>query len=59
MELVGHSVGLVPDLTDNGGGDDATADAVMDTYLEHGAPRPLVIESRDGREPPKLPTGLA
>lgn len=58
MELVRHSDGLVLDLTDNGGGDDETADAVMETFLEDGAPRPLVIESRAGPETPKSPTDL-
>lgn len=59
MELIRHSHGLVLDLTDNGGGDGATADAVMDTFLEHDGPRPLVLESRDGREPARSPTDLA
>lgn len=59
MELIRHTEGLVLDLTDNGGGDDATANAVMDTFLEHDAPRPLVLESRDGREPSRSPTDLA
>lgn len=59
MELVRHSNGLVLDLTDNGGGDDVTANAVMDTFLEHDAPRPLILESHDGREPSRSPTELA
>ncbi len=59
MELIRHSNGLVLDLTDNGGGDDVTANAVMDTFLEPDAPRPLILESREGREPPRPPTDLA
>jgi hypothetical protein len=58
MELIRHSDGLILDLTDNGGGDGTTADAVMDTFLAHDAPRPLVIESREGREPPRTLTDL-
>jgi len=59
MELVRHSDGLVLDLTDNGGGDDETANAVMDTFLDLDTPRPLLLESREGREPPRPPTDLA
>lgn len=59
MELVRHSAGLVLDLTDNGGGDDETANAVMDTFLDLDTPRPLLLESREGREPPRPPTDLA
>lgn len=59
MELMRHSNGLVLDLTDNGGGDDATANAVMDTFLAPNAPRPLILESRGGREPSRAPTDLA
>ena len=59
MELIRHTEGLVLDLTDNGGGDDATADAVMDTFLEPDAPRPLILASRDQREPSRAPTDLA
>jgi hypothetical protein len=52
MELIRHTAGLVFDLTDNGGGDDTTAHAVMWTFLDPHTPSPLVIETRAEQEPP-------
>jgi carboxyl-terminal processing protease len=58
MELIRHSSGLVLDLSDNGGGDGETADAITETFLDAGEPRPLVIETRAGREKPGPPPDL-
>ncbi|WP_445355772.1 S41 family peptidase [Microbulbifer sp. EKSA008] len=51
--LLRHSEGLILDLRSNGGGDEETANAVLQSFIDPHSPFPFVIESRKGREIPK------
>ncbi|WP_444929854.1 S41 family peptidase [Microbulbifer sp. SSSA002] len=51
--LLRHSEGLILDLRSNGGGDEDTANAIMQSFIDPQAPLPFVIESRTAREIPQ------
>ncbi|AWF82511.1 hypothetical protein BTJ40_17775 [Microbulbifer sp. A4B17] len=51
--LLSHSEGFILDLRNNGGGDEETAYAVLQSFIDPQSPFPFFIESRKRREIPK------
>jgi len=50
--LVQHSDGLILDLRNNGGGDENTAGAILESLIDTTKPLPFVIESREKKIKP-------
>ncbi|MFA0811631.1 S41 family peptidase [Microbulbifer epialgicus] len=56
--LIQHSDGLILDLRNNGGGDENTAGAILESLIDTTKPLPFVIESREKKIKPSRITTL-